>query len=237
MPRDYPAPRTATRISLRQRRGGGIRRRLAVGLRPARAGVRRSSRSSTSSAPSTCTPQRSSCAVTPRAAPGPPGSRGDEGRLGAVAAHEPRRRGDLRRSLARPAPDQRQRARAGCRHLSVREATRHRGVDAVLGHAAVRGELAAHDGEDPVGGLEDRVTAREVARLAVDVRPPTSAAGAAPRRSRPRRSDPGPLQHRVHGREQHVDLGLGGVRHLGQRPVRRHVGEADVGAAVAAPAP
>ena len=87
------------------------------------------------------------------------GERGDGRRLGAVAADEPLRGGDGPQRGGRRGADQRQ----------ARRAARAVGdpVDDVLGHAAVRGELAADDGERAARVLGDQVAAREVGGLAV----------------------------------------------------------------------
>ncbi len=87
------------------------------------------------------------------------GERDDGRRLGAVAAHEPLRRGDRPQGGGRRGADQRQ----------PRGAARAVGdpVDDVLGHAAVRGQLAADDRQRAARVLDDQVAAREVGGLAV----------------------------------------------------------------------
>ena len=92
----------------------------------------------------------------------------DERRLRAVSAHEPGRCDDLARACARPRSDEGQGPGDGCRNLARREATGHRGVDAVLGHPPEGREFPSYHRQHTLGGLQDRVATREVAGLGID---------------------------------------------------------------------
>ena len=149
-------------------------------------------------------------------------------RLGAVAAHQPRRRRDpgrARRAGRLPAA-----AARGVRHgPGGQAALRDGGVDGVLRHPPVRRELAADHGDraGPVG--QHRVPAGEVG----------GAASSGARVEVEQRTQPGVgpdhvvaaqrlAQHRADDREQEVDLGVRRHGHVGHRAVGRLVGEPDV---------
>src|SRR5690606_22301013 len=75
--------------------------------------------------------------------------------LRAVPLHQPAGRGQGGQGAGRGGAHQREGGRAG--RAGRQPAHAHRGVDGVLGHPPVGGELAAHDGDHALGRGEDRV--------------------------------------------------------------------------------